>query len=198
MKLHLGLLVGALGMALLTGSADAGTLYFEFSNTSLGNVNGTVMGQILGLNPNGTSAPTDILITSYPAGLVAHGSYPTPIDVFAWTGGFTASGDTNTFTLSGGNFVSGSWSLEGANGDNDQLYINSNCCVLPDTNFFNIGSNDTLYVWNDMGVGPNGIQFSATPFVQSVPEPSALSLLLAGLGMIGGAFYFGRKKTMRA
>lgn len=32
--------------------------------------------------------------------------------------------------------------------------------------------------------------------VSSVPEPSSLPLLLAGLGMIGGAFCFGRKKVM--
>jgi hypothetical protein len=32
---------------------------------------------------------------------------------------------------------------------------------------------------------------SSTP----VPEPSSLPMLLAGLGLIGGAFYFGRKKA---
>jgi hypothetical protein len=31
--------------------------------------------------------------------------------------------------------------------------------------------------------------------VSSVPEPSSLPMLLAGLGLIGGAFYFGRKRT---
>jgi hypothetical protein len=31
-----------------------------------------------------------------------------------------------------------------------------------------------------------------------VPEPSSLPMLLAGLGMIGGAFYFGRKKVLLA
>ena len=30
----------------------------------------------------------------------------------------------------------------------------------------------------------------------AVPEPSSIALLLAGLAMIGGAFYFGRKKAM--
>lgn len=29
-----------------------------------------------------------------------------------------------------------------------------------------------------------------------MPEPSSLPILLAGVGLIGGAFYFGRKKVM--
>jgi len=41
--------------------------------------------------------------------------------------------------------------------------------------------------------GPN---FSASS--ASVPEPSSLPMLLAGLGLIGGAFYFGRKKMATA
>jgi hypothetical protein len=32
----------------------------------------------------------------------------------------------------------------------------------------------------------------------AVPEPGSLPLLLAGLGLIGGAMYFGRKKVAAA
>jgi len=42
-------------------------------------------------------------------------------------------------------------------------------------------------LWNFMGT---------VTFDVRVPEPSSLPMLLAGLGMIGGAFYFGRKKVM--
>jgi len=34
--------------------------------------------------------------------------------------------------------------------------------------------------------------------ISAVPEPSSLPMLLMGLGLIGGAFYFGRKKAMTA
>ena len=174
--------VAGLSTAFACGCANASTLYFQFSNT-IGNVNGTVTGEIEGLNPNGTSSPTEVLVTSYPSALVESGSYPTPIDVSAWTGGST--GDFDTFTLSDGNFVSGAWDLKGANGINDQLYINSACCASPDTNFFDIGNGDSLYVWNDNGVGPSGIQFSATPFTSTVPEPSSLALALLGVAAVG-------------
>lgn len=43
----------------------------------------------------------------------------------------------------------------------------------------------------------NGCQTQGQIFVHDpVPEPSSLPMLLAGLGLIGGAFYFGRKKVL--
>ena len=42
--------------------------------------------------------------------------------------------------------------------------------------------------------GPD-LFFGAPTFTGSVPEPSSLPMLLAGLGLIGGAFYFGRRKV---
>jgi hypothetical protein len=53
------------------------------------------------------------------------------------------------------------FSLFGANGINDQLYLNSQCAcqqfgLMLGTNFIDIGSNDTLYVWNDNGMTPTG------------------------------------------
>ena len=45
----------------------------------------------------------------------------------------------------------------------------------------------------------NGCQTQGQLFVRDpVPEPSSLPMLLAGLGMIGGALYFGRKKIATA
>jgi PEP-CTERM motif len=42
--------------------------------------------------------------------------------------------------------------------------------------------------------GPN-LFFGAPIFTGTVPEPSSLPMLLAGLGLIGGAFYLGRRKV---
>jgi len=39
-----------------------------------------------------------------------------------------------------------------------------------------------------------GCEISGEP-VSGVPEPSSFPMFLAGLGLIGGAFYFGRKRA---
>ncbi len=37
---------------------------------------------------------------------------------------------------------------------------------------------------------------SVTVSAAAVPEPSSLPMLLAGLGLVGGALYFGRKRVL--
>ena len=130
------------------------------------------------------------LLSPPPQGL---GSYPTPVDVFTWTGGTIVD---NSFTLSGGNFVSGGFSIQtttigGANGDNDQLFVNAPCCGgRRATNFLDIGSNDSLFVWNQNNNGPGDITFTAV--TAAVPEPGTLVLL--AMGLIG----FGAVRRRRA
>lgn len=167
--------MAALAVVLTSGMARAASFNFAFSNDpSLGNVAGTVTGELIGLPFNGTGAATSVLIDSYPAGLVQFGSYPTPFDVLAWSGGFF---NENSFTVANGVIVSGAFSLSNANAD--QLFINSACCGGAGTNFLDIGSGDDLYVWNDNGMGREGVTFTSAG--SGIPEPGTMVLLGAGL-----------------
>lgn len=176
-RLLLGIAATAFAALLACGTAKADTYDFSFSNTSLGNVAGTVTGQIVGLCFNGTCSAAAVYVDSYPAGLVESGSYPTPINVMSWTGGTIGE---NSFTVVDGVITGGGFDIYQANGIDDQLYINSNCCGSS-TSFFDIGSNDSLYVWNDNGIGPDGVTFTLVS--STTPEPS--SLLLLGTGLLG-------------
>lgn len=176
-----------MAFTLVHGTAKGDNFSFSFSNDPAGpgNVSGTVTGEIFGLVNNSTSAATDIVINSYPAGLVQFGTYTTPIDVMAWSGGTIGE---NSFTESGGVITAGGFDIFGANGVNDQLYIDSNCgCTMfglgTGTNFLDIGSNDSYYVWNDDGIGSTGVTFS--PAGVGTPEPASLALLSLGLFGVG-------------
>ncbi len=176
--------VAALAAALLAATAPAGavSVTYSFTNT-VGNISGTVFGHIDGLVDNATSAATNVWVDSYPSGL---GNYLTPFDVLAWSGG---SVNENSFTLVGGVVTAAFFSIVGANGINDQLYLNSACnCAFATghTNFLDIGSNDQLYVWNvgDFNAQDGLLIPGANP---GVPEPAAWALLIAGFGLSGAA-----------
>lgn len=90
-------LSGLLAVAILTPStALALDFSFEFDNV-IGNVSGIVKGRILGLADTGTSAASQILIDSAPAGL----GFTLPIDVFA----FYPIIKANSFEVSGDNII---------------------------------------------------------------------------------------------
>lgn len=54
-----------------------------------------------------------------------------------------------------------------------------------------ISSGADQFGWDDLTLNIDGV-------ATNIPEPSSLPLLLAGLGLVGGAFYFGRKKVVAA
>jgi hypothetical protein len=173
-----------MAFTLVQGTARADNFLFSFSNDpSWGNVNGTVTGEIFGLTNNSTSAATDIQIFSYPAGLVLFGSYPTPIDVMAWTGGSVGE---NGFTETAGNITGGGFFISGANGVYDQLFINAGIGYPAGTNFLDIGSSDTTFVWNNNGIGATGVTFT-TATAAATPELSSvvlMSTMLLGLAFV--------------
>jgi hypothetical protein len=172
--------LGALALALLAATAaqtQASLLNFDFSITNtIGDVSGTVTGEILGLSDNSTGPAAEVLIDTFPAGL-NNIAGPTPINATLWT-----SQDQNSFTVSAGQVIAGGfWAENGifGNGNFFQLYINGDGGPY---NFVNLDGNDGLYVWGDDGFAAANI----VPAGSVTPEPATLTLLGTGFFAIGG------------
>jgi len=163
---------GCLASSLVSSNA-ARALTFDFSFTNnVGNVSGTVTGEIVGLVNNTTSSATAVDILTWPAGLIPLSSQPfytSPIDATTWASQFV-----NTFTVVNGNLVASDFHADNSTGVStlDRLFINSGPCSSgPTCSFLSLGSNDSLYVW----------QGSTT----ATPIPAALPLFATGLGVMG-------------
>lgn len=95
---------------------------------------------------------------------------------------FSYDGSTN-FILPGQSDGSFGWS---ETADLDPIYT---------FNVLDISTEASASCGGSLGPLTGPTSSSCTPSLSPVPEPSSLPLLLAGLGLIGGAVYFGRKKA---
>ena len=157
--------------------ANAQLLSFAFTETVSG---GTITGKIVGLSSSGSSTPTEIVITSQPAG------YPdTPTNLIA--SGYGFYGSSNNFTVSGGAIVAANVGIYKAlsNGDYQGYgfditatafgFSNENGLVLLS------GTGSTL-MSSTNNSGFSGITYTAVP----EPHRTALIFLLACLGLLVG------------
>lgn len=137
-------------------------------------VAGTVTGRILGLPESGTGAATQVWIDSYS---------PNPLAFSILATGWNDQVQ-NSFTLSGGQIVGGTYFS--INNDDffgqyfDRLFINfdSNGTRV---NYASIGSNGSAAVWNAQAL--SGVTFSRIG--GAVPEPATWAMMLLGFGAVG-------------
>jgi hypothetical protein len=118
----LPLVVGGI-LASSASSAQALDFNFSINNVSgFGNTPGTLTGQVLGLANSGTSAATNIRITSAPAALGLPGS-PFLLSTWITPTAIPGLGATNSFTVTGGNLTSASFLVN--NGAGKIFLLNS-------------------------------------------------------------------------
>jgi hypothetical protein len=156
------------GIVLAAGPASADDFSFSFTN-DIGNVVGTVTGEILGLTDNSTGAATDVIIESFPSALSAdlNSSYTAPIDLFAFPWFSTAS---DTFTETDGEITAADFGVD--DGDYDFVTLGTGCNygTFCGNGFGNWGSDNAT----------EGSTISFSQLGSSTPEPSTLGLMLAG------------------
>ena len=140
---------------------------------------GTITGEIIGLQDNASSDPSDIIITSAPTGL---GFIPTPFSlVNGYPGYFYLDG--GTFTVADGVITSADFS---AYSNDDRASFDFNV-----TNSINLALNGfvSLSTLSDFGTevelsnggGFQGVTYTAV----QTPEPSTYAMMLLGLCAIG-------------
>jgi hypothetical protein len=157
--------IGSLGLLclMLPGSLRADNFTFSFTNTD-GNVSGTVTGEIIGLT-NGTGAASEVIITSYPSFFAADPDLASPLTVVA----------ANSFTEVGGSITAYNYNVSSADGDTLFALISTG---IPKT------AGDTGGLVTDY-TGPMEDVFASTVTFTATPEPSTVSLMLIGVGMLG-------------
>jgi hypothetical protein len=170
--------MAAVSIPLITAGSlfAAGPLDFDFSFTNtIGDVSGTVSGEIIGLTDNSTGSASEVVIDSFPSGLDSiFGSNPIAT---SWD-----QQDENTFTVSGGQVVAGGfWAQQTVNNfqQGAQLYVDGDGGPY---NFLNLDGTDGLYVWGNDGFAAANI----VPAGPSVPDAGAtLPLMVVALLGVG-------------
>jgi hypothetical protein len=134
---------------------------------------GTVTGEIIGLQNNATSSPSDIIITSAPSQLhLPELSY----DLAA--NGWTLNGSGDTFTVTNGLITSANYQANLGTGDFFDLNfsVEENGMVLAQLNGLEYGGE---YYTSDSG-GFSGAIYNEV----SAPEPTAVAMVLFALGFL--------------
>jgi hypothetical protein len=160
------LVAGLIGLMRPTAS-HAGPLdfMFSFSNT-IGNVSGTVTGEVFGLTDNATGPASNVVVDSYPAAL----GLPAPPLAF-----FTNI-LINSFTVTNEMIIAARY-LADNTADTAGLILNS-----PPEN--GLATNSGTTVINIDGFA--GVTY--TP-LQPVPEPSSVTVLGTGFGLLAALLW---------
>lgn len=154
-------------------SVPARALTFDFSFTdTIGDVSGTVTGQIVGLSNNSTGPATALYIDSAPAGLDL--SITTTFDVLSSTN----TVDLNSFTVSGGQVTAGAFQSlykSGSSADFSlSLFYDCTDCSPSTSGQLVNEPGDSLAVQNE-----------TTLSISPTPLPAALPLFGTGLFALG-------------
>jgi hypothetical protein len=146
--------------------AQADDFSFSFTNT-VGNVAGTVTGEILGLTDNSTGPAAKVIVESFPAGLNSVlGS--APIDATSWTI------FNNSFTETGGQVVAADFDAETGTEPSNLGIVEFN--PISGASELTLDGNQAFDVLTFAGLSADNIA--------PVPEPSSLGLAIATVGLI--------------
>jgi hypothetical protein len=177
-------------------TANAQLLNFDFTVVAGGSDSGTVTGEIIGLENNGTSTPSEVIVDSITStgeggpfsGPPGHGGDPDAVALLAETMPalpltFTSSefsilgegqyyGGTDQFTVNSGQIVGGD--LYATDSAGNQIFLNTKAGAMSLSNTLNGYDNSSGYA-----VGAYDGFSGATYTLDATPEPPTWALVLS-------------------